>query len=55
MSKKLTIIRNVRTASKEEMEKRDGAYQFDEIRQDYQKSSDRDRLAHEKAVREGRR
>jgi hypothetical protein len=34
------------------MDKRDGIMELDDIRQDYQKSSDRDRLAYEKNLRE---
>lgn len=45
-------IHNVRPASKEENDRREGIMDLDEIRRDYQRSSDRDRLAHMKAVRE---
>jgi hypothetical protein len=45
-------IRKVRTASKEEMTKRDACYELDDLRQDHAKSSQRDRLAHEKKQRE---
>jgi hypothetical protein len=34
------------------MDKRDGIMELDDIRQDYQKSSDRDRLAYEKSLRQ---
>jgi len=43
---------NLRTVGKEEMDRRDSIMVIDDLRQDYQKSSDRDRLAYEKAMRE---
>ena len=45
-------VRNLRTASVEEMTRRDSCYVMDDLRQDYQRISDEAERAHNKGVQE---